>query len=129
MGNKEPIGIILLNLGGPDSVQAVKPFLYNLFSDRKIIQLGPPFLQKPLARLISMLRSKKTEGYYRLIGGKSPILDITNAQAKALEEALNQASGVRCQKKRRKRTPIHPFTHSPIHLFLKSLSECVTGIL
>ena len=86
---KEKIGIILLNLGGPDSLQAVKPFLYNLFSDRKIIQLGPPFLQKPLARLISMLRSKKTESYYRLIGGRSPILDITNAQAKALEEALN----------------------------------------
>ena len=119
MGNKEPIGIILLNLGGPDSVQAVKPFLYNLFSDRKIIQLGPPFLQKPLARLISMLRSKKTEGYYRLIGGKSPILDITNAQAKALEEALNQASGVRCQvseetEKKNTDSPIHPFTDSPV---------------
>ena len=86
---KEKIGVVLLNLGGPDSLQAVRPFLYNLFSDRKIIQLGPPFLQKPLAWLIAMLRSKKTEGYYRLIGGRSPILDITNAQAKALEEALN----------------------------------------
>ncbi|MDO8747404.1 MAG: ferrochelatase [Thermodesulfovibrionales bacterium] len=86
---KEKIGIILLNLGGPDSIQAVRPFLYNLFSDRKIIQLGPPFLQKPLARIISMLRSKKTESYYRRIGGRSPILDITNAQAKALEASLN----------------------------------------
>lgn len=85
----DTIGIILLNLGGPDSLQAVRPFLYNLFSDRKIIQLGPPFLQKPLAWLISTLRSKKTESYYSLIGGRSPILDITNAQAKALEEALN----------------------------------------
>ncbi|MBI3378942.1 MAG: ferrochelatase [Nitrospirae bacterium] len=85
----DPVGIVLLNLGGPDSLQAVKPFLYNLFSDRKIIQLGPPFLQKPLAWLIATLRSKKTEGYYSLIGGRSPILDITNAQAKALEEALN----------------------------------------
>jgi ferrochelatase len=93
----DTIGVILLNLGGPDSLQAVKPFLYNLFSDRKIIQLGPPFLQKPLAWLISMLRSKKTESYYRLIGGRSPILDITNAQAKALEETLNKVSGVRCQ--------------------------------
>ena len=91
---KEKIGVVLLNLGGPDSLPAVKPFLYNLFSDRKIIQLGPPFLQKPLARLISTLRSKKTESYYRLIGGKSPILDITIAQAKALEEALNQKSEV-----------------------------------
>lgn len=90
----ETIGVILLNLGGPDSLQAVRPFLYNLFSDRKIIQLGPPFLQKPLAWLISRLRSKKTEGYYSLIGGRSPILDITNAQAKALEETLNQKSEV-----------------------------------
>lgn len=88
------IGTILLNLGGPDSLQAVKPFLYNLFSDRQIIRLGPPFMQKPLAWLISTIRSKKTEQYYRLIGGKSPILDITKAQAKALEEVLNKESGV-----------------------------------
>jgi ferrochelatase len=89
---KEKIGVVLLNLGGPDSLQAVRPFLYNLFSDRKIIQLGPPFLQKPLAWLIATLRSKKTESYYRLIGGRSPIIDITNAQAKALEETLNYNS-------------------------------------
>jgi ferrochelatase len=86
---REKVGVILLNLGGPDSIQAVKPFLYNLFSDRQIIRLGPPFLQKPLAWLISTIRSKKTEKMYRIIGGKSPILDITMAQAKALEEALN----------------------------------------
>jgi ferrochelatase len=82
-------GVILLNLGGPDSLQAVRPFLYNLFSDRQIIRLGPEFMQKPLAWLISTLRSKKTENMYSQIGGKSPILDITKAQAKALEEALN----------------------------------------
>ncbi len=85
----ETIGVILLNLGGPDSMQAVKPFLYNLFSDRKIIRLGPSFMQKPLACLISTLRSGKTRRLYSLIGGKSPILDITSAQAKALEEALS----------------------------------------
>jgi ferrochelatase len=85
----ETIGVILLNLGGPDSIQAVRPFLFNLFSDRQIIQLGPPFLQKPLAWLIATIRSKKTKGYYSRIGGKSPILDITNAQAKALEDTLN----------------------------------------
>jgi ferrochelatase len=78
-----------LNLGGPDSLGAVRPFLYNLFSDREIIRLGPPFLQKPLAWLISTIRSKKTKKFYSLISGKSPILDITTAQAKALEEALN----------------------------------------
>ena len=84
-----PVGVILLNLGGPDSLQAVKPFLYNLFSDRQIIRLGPPFLQKPLALLISEIRSKKTRKYYSIIGGKSPIFDITKAQASALEVALN----------------------------------------
>ena len=84
------IGILLLNLGGPDSLDAVRPFLYNLFSDREIIRLGPPLLQKPLAWLIATLRSKKTERYYNMIGGKSPILDITRAQAKALEEALSK---------------------------------------
>jgi ferrochelatase len=94
---KETTGVVLLNLGGPDSLQAVKPFLYNLFSDRQIIQLGPSFLQKPLAWLISTIRSKKTEKMYAMIGGKSPILDITIAQARALEEALNKESGVRSQ--------------------------------
>jgi ferrochelatase len=88
---KEIIGVILLNLGGPDSLQAVRPFLYNLFSDREIIRLGPPFLQKPVAWLISFFRSKKTKKLYSLIGGKSPILNITMAQAKALEELLNSS--------------------------------------
>jgi ferrochelatase len=84
----ETIGIVLLNLGGPDSLKAVRPFLYNLFSDRNIIRLGPSFMQKPLASLISTFRSKKTEKLYSLIGGKSPIVDITTTQAKALEEEL-----------------------------------------
>jgi ferrochelatase len=87
---EEKIGVLLLNLGGPDSLKAIKPFLYNLFSDREIIKLGPKFSQKPLARIISILRSKKTKRIYSLIGGKSPILDITLAQAKALEELLNK---------------------------------------
>ncbi len=89
--DKETIGVVLLNLGGPDSLRAVKPFLFNLFSDREIIKLGPPFLQKPLAWLISSFRSKKTKKMYSLIGGKSPILDITKAQADALEESLNRS--------------------------------------
>jgi ferrochelatase len=94
---EESIGVILLNLGGPDSLQAVRPFLYNLFSDREIIRLGPPFLQKPVAWLISFFRSKKTKRLYSLIGGKSPILNITMAQAKALEEELNKRSEVNTQ--------------------------------
>lgn len=82
------LGIILLNMGGPDSLQAVKPFLQNLFSDRDIIRLGPSFLQKPIASLIIRNRLESVEEAYSLIGGKSPLLDITNAQAKALEESL-----------------------------------------
>src|SRR5512135_404280 len=85
------IGILLLNLGGPDSLEAVRPFLFNLFSDREIIRLGPSVMQKPLAYLISALRHKKTEGFYRLIGGKSPIMDITSGQARALERFLNDS--------------------------------------
>ena len=85
------IGILLLNLGGPDSLEAVRPFLFNLFSDREIIRLGPSIMQKPLAYLISALRHKKTEGFYRLIGGKSPIMDITSGQARALEKFLNDS--------------------------------------
>lgn len=86
------IGVILLNLGGPDARSAVKPFLYNLFSDREIIRLGPPFLQKPIASLIAATRSKKTIACYDLIGGKSPIREITEAQAVALEQSLNAPS-------------------------------------
>ncbi|MCE5194290.1 MAG: ferrochelatase [Nitrospiraceae bacterium] len=91
---KQTIGVLLLNLGGPDSMQAVRPFLFNLFSDRQIIKLGPGFLQKPLARLISSIRSKKTEKLYQLIGGRSPLLDITKLQAAALEETLNKKSAI-----------------------------------
>jgi ferrochelatase len=82
------VGVILLNLGGPDSLRAIRPFLYNLFSDRRIIPLGFPFMQKPLAKLISTIRSRKTAKMYRLIGGRSPITEITRAQAEALEKAL-----------------------------------------
>ncbi|MCX8030115.1 MAG: ferrochelatase [Thermodesulfovibrionales bacterium] len=83
------IGVILLNMGGPDSLESVKPFLQNLFSDRDIIKLGPSFLQKPLASLIIKTKLKKSINSYNLIGGKSPLLDITFQQAKALEDKLN----------------------------------------
>ncbi|UCH80195.1 MAG: ferrochelatase [Nitrospiraceae bacterium] len=88
-------GVLLLNLGGPDSLEAVRPFLYNLFSDRDIIRLGPSFLQKPIAWLISTFRSKKTIEMYKQIGNKSPILELTSAQAKALEKALNESSDLK----------------------------------
>ena len=85
------VAIILFNLGGPDSLEAVKPFLRNLFSDPAIINL-PSWLRLPLARFISSRRAKKAMGIYAKIGGSSPILGQTEAQARALEKALSQGN-------------------------------------
>ncbi|MBE9221253.1 ferrochelatase [Cyanobacterium stanieri LEGE 03274] len=83
-------GVLLLNLGGPEKLEDVRPFLYNLFSDPEIIRLPSPLLQKPLAWLISTLRSKKSEENYKEIGGGSPLLQITEAQAQALQSKLQE---------------------------------------
>ncbi|SNB47254.1 ferrochelatase [Geobacter sp. DSM 9736] len=80
--------ILLLQMGGPDSLDAVKPFLINLFSDRDIIRIGPAWLQPVIARFIAWRRAPKVEDYYDKIGGKSPIRELTEAQARALEEVL-----------------------------------------
>ena len=81
------IAIVLFNLGGPDSLEAVQPFLRNLFSDPAIIGL-PTWLRLPLARFIASRRTPKARGIYEQIGGGSPILGQTEAQARALEGAL-----------------------------------------
>lgn len=81
-------GIVLLNMGGPDTLDDVQPFLYNLFCDRELIRLGPPYLQKPLAWLISHRRAIKSKANYALIGGGSPLKGISLSQANALEESL-----------------------------------------
>lgn len=86
--NQEKTGVLLLNLGGPERQEDVRPFLLNLFSDREIIRLGPPFLQKIIARIIAFRRAPKSMANYRLIGGGSPIRVKTEEQATALEEAL-----------------------------------------
>lgn len=83
-----PIGVLLLNMGGPDSLDDIPAFLYNLFSDRDIIKLGPRFLQKPLAALISRRRAPKSKSIYKKIGGSSPLRKITEDQAKALQNSL-----------------------------------------
>jgi protoporphyrin/coproporphyrin ferrochelatase len=79
--------VVLMNLGGPDSPQAVRPFLINLFSDRAIIDL-PLLLRWPLARLIAGRRASVARDIYDYLGGGSPLLANTEAQAKALEAAL-----------------------------------------
>lgn len=80
--------IVLFNLGGPDNLEAVKPFLFNLFNDRAIIGLPQPF-RFLLAKLISKRRHKKAQEIYKQIGGKSPIFELTFAQGQSLEKALS----------------------------------------
>lgn len=82
--------VILFNLGGPDSQQAVQPFLFNLFNDPAIIRLPNPF-RWLLAKLISTRRAPVAREIYAKMGGRSPILPQTEAQARTLETALNQS--------------------------------------
>ncbi|MBZ5701449.1 MAG: ferrochelatase [Acidobacteriia bacterium] len=81
--------MVLFQLGGPDSLDSVQPFLLNLFLDPDIIPLGPlNFLRRPLARLIASRRSKPVAGRYAQIGGRSPIRALTERQRDALVAAL-----------------------------------------
>jgi len=106
-----PIGIILLNLGGPERLEDVEPFLYNLFSDRQIIRLGPAFLQKPLARWIAWRRAPKSRRSYSLIGGGSPLSRITREQSAALAAQLKAAGDFRVALAMRY---WHPFTEEAL---------------
>jgi len=85
---------LLLQMGGPDSLDAVEPFLYNLFSDRDIIKIGPAFLQPFIARMIVKRRAPRSAANYRDIGGKSPLRALTEQQAAELEKLLG--GGYRC---------------------------------
>ena len=83
------LGVILFQLGGPDSLEAIQPFLYNLFCDPDIIDF--PFARiarQPLAKLISTTRAKKVQHHYEVIGGGSPLRRFTEQQAQALERFL-----------------------------------------
>lgn len=107
------VGVVLFQLGGPDTLEAIEPFLYNLFCDPDIIDF--PFARigrKPLAKLISATRARKVQHHYSLIGGGSPIRRNTELQAKALAKEL-RGSGldVRCFVAMRY---WHPFTAEAI---------------
>ena len=80
--------VVLLNLGGPDSLEAIEPFLRNLFSDRDIFKI--PVGQRLFAKLIAKARAPKVTERYKKIGGKSPINEWTAVQRKNLENALNK---------------------------------------
>jgi ferrochelatase len=84
------VGVLLLNLGGPEQLEDVRPFLFNLFSDPEIIRLPLPWLQRPLAWLISSSRAQQSQENYQQIGGGSPLRRITEQQAEALKSVLEQ---------------------------------------
>ncbi len=81
--------VVVFQLGGPDSTEAVEPFLFNLFMDPDIIDFPlASLVRRPLARYVAHKRSHHVAEHYREIGGRSPILELTTAQAKSLERAL-----------------------------------------
>jgi protoporphyrin/coproporphyrin ferrochelatase len=85
------VGVVLFQLGGPDTLEAIEPFLFNLFCDPDIIDF--PFARigrKPLAKLISSTRARKVQHHYAAIGGGSPIRRFTEQQARALQLKLNE---------------------------------------
>ena len=81
--------VILFNLGGPDKIENVEPFLFNLFNDPAILNL-PKFLRYPLAKLIANRRAPTAKKIYEELGGSSPILKLTQEQSSALELKLNR---------------------------------------
>jgi ferrochelatase len=121
LGDALKIGVVLFQLGGPDSTQSIEPFLYNLFCDPDIIDF--PFARiarQPLAKLISTTRARKVAHHYEEIGGKSPILENTVKQAVALEAALRTGLDARVVVAMRY---WHPFTQEAIGLLERHRPE------
>ncbi len=104
-GEDSSLGVLLFNLGGPETLEDVRPFLYNLFSDPDIIRIRNGLLRKTIAWLISTARQGKSRALYRQIGGGSPLRRITEEQASALQAKLSERGhncrvyvGMRCWK-------------------------------
>jgi protoporphyrin/coproporphyrin ferrochelatase len=96
-------GVLLFNLGGPENLDEVRPFLYNLFSDPEIIRIKNDRIRRVLAWVIASARQRKSRDLYRQIGGGSPLRRITESQASALESTLGSRgypahvyTGMRC---------------------------------
>ena len=90
MSQDKRIAVVLFNLGGPDNLDAVQPFLFNLFNDPAIISSPSP-VRWLLAKLISKRRAPIAREIYQHLGGKSPLLEQTDAQAQALETLLQNS--------------------------------------
>jgi len=87
--------VILFNLGGPDKLESVEPFLFNLFNDPEILSI-PSVFRYPLAKFISIRRSPIAKNIYKEIGNKSPILELTQEQATSLEKSLSIKGDYKC---------------------------------
>jgi len=87
--------VILFNLGGPDKLESVEPFLFNLFNDPAIISI-PSIIRYPLAKIISKRRAPIAKDIYREIGNKSPILELTQQQSESLENNLKKEGDYKC---------------------------------
>ena len=87
--------VILFNLGGPDKLESVEPFLFNLFNDAEILSI-PAIFRYPLAKLISKRRAPIAKNIYKEIGNKSPILELTQEQATSLENSLLKKGDYKC---------------------------------
>ena len=87
--------VILFNLGGPDKLESVEPFLFNLFNDPAIISI-PTIFRYPLAKFISKRRAPIAKNIYKEIGNKSPILELTQEQAEKLEKNLLEKGNYKC---------------------------------
>ncbi len=118
MAGKKKVGIVLFQLGGPDSLEAVEPFLMNLFLDPDIIPLGPfGLFRHPIAKLISARRSIPVAGRYAQIGRRSPIGALTERQRVRLVEAVSphiDAVAVTAMRY------WHPFTTEAVHTLCKA---------
>jgi ferrochelatase len=86
------VAVVLFNLGGPDSLESVRPFLFNLFSDPAILRMPNP-MRWMIAQIISRSRAEKSQNIYKLVGGRSPLLPSTQAQADALQKSLGDVVG------------------------------------
>ncbi|HYZ31987.1 MAG TPA: ferrochelatase [Crenalkalicoccus sp.] len=89
-GTRPRLAIVLFNLGGPDRPESVRPFLVNLFTDPAILRV-PGWMRPWLGRLVAWRRTRQAAANYAILGGRSPLLEITEGQARALEAALADA--------------------------------------
>ncbi len=113
LASENSLAVILFQLGGPDSLKVVEPFLHNLFSDPDIIDFPLARLARPvLAHLVATRRASKVQEHYARIGGKSPIRELTELQARALEQELRRSLDARVFVAMRY---WHPLTEEALH--------------